>query len=483
MAEETLKQKTAKGLFWGGMSNGVQQLLGVVFGIILLKNLTPGDYGMVGMLAIFTGIAGTLLESGFTAALTNRPEFKDEDYNSVFWFNVIVGVTIYIILYFCAPLIAKFFHQPALVLLSRVVFLCILFNALVVAHNAVLFKKLMVKERAIADMSGTVISGIVGIYLAIHGYGYWALALQSLLYIFIAVVVRCFYAPWHPTFHVNFKPVKEMFGFGFKLLFANIITQIQNNIFSVLLGRFYTKIDVGYYSQGTKWTSLGAQFLTGAVSGVALPVLRETVNDKERQIQVFRKILRFIAFISFPFLFGLAFVARDFIKLINPAFLPSVPILQMYCLSSAFLPIQLLYSSIVIAYNRSGIYFISTFIYAVIQIGAAILILPYGIYWMAFVIVITNLIYYLSWHYLTRMCIHIHLWDMVKDIAPYFVITLSIFALVYLITVRINNIYWNLAARIGLSIILYVVTMIISKSAIFKEAKEFILERMVSNTH
>ena len=483
MAEETLKQKTAKGLFWGGMSNGVQQLLGVVFGIILLKNLTPGDYGMVGMLAIFTGIAGTLLESGFTAALTNRPEFKEEDYNSVFWFNVIVGVAIYIILYFCAPLIAKFFHQPALVLLSRVLFLCILFNALVVAHNAVLFKKLMVKERAIADMSGTVISGIIGIYLAIHGYGYWALALQSLLYIFIAVVVRCFYAPWHPTFHVNFKPVKEMFRFGFKLLFANIITQIQNNIFSVLLGRFYTKIDVGNYSQGTKWTSLGAQFLTGAVSGIALPVLRETVNDKERQIQVFRKILRFIAFISFPFLFGLAFVARDFIKLINPAFLPSVPILQMYCLSSAFLPMQLLYSYIVIAYNRSGIYFISTFIYAVIQIGAAILILPYGIYWMAFVIVITNLIYYLSWHYLTRMCIHIHLWDMIKDIAPYFVITLSIFALVYLITVRINNIYWNLTAKIGLSIILYIATMIITKSAIFKEAKEFILGRMASNIH
>lgn len=473
MAEETLKQKTAKGLFWGGMSNGVQQLLGVVFGIILLKNLTPGDYGMVGMLAIFTGIAGTLLESGFTAALTNRPEFKEEDYNSVFWFNVIVGVAIYIILYFCAPLIAKFFHQPALVLLSRVLFLCILFNALVVAHNAVLFKKLMVKERAIADMSGTVISGIIGIYLAIHGYGYWALALQSLLYIFIAVVVRCFYAPWHPTFHVNFKPVKEMFRFGFKLLFANIITQIQNNIFSVLLGRFYTKIDVGNYSQGTKWTSLGAQFLTGAVSGIALPVLRETVNDKERQIQVFRKILRFIAFISFPFLFGLAFVARDFIKLINPAFLPSVPILQMYCLSSAFLPMQLLYSYIVIAYNRSGIYFISTFIYAAIQIGAAILILPYGIYWMAFTIVCTNLLYYLSWHYLTKRCISIKIKDTIKDIFPYLIITLLIFTITYFSSEYIPNIYLKLADKVLVSIILYIIIMKYANSIIFKETLSY----------
>lgn len=136
----------------------------------------------------------------------------------------------------------------------------------------------------------------------------------------------------------------------------------------------------------------------------------------------------------------------------------------MYCLSSAFVPIQLLYSSVVVAHNRGEAYFISIFIYATIQILAAFLILPYGIYWMAFTIVLTNLLYYLSWHFLTRICILIRLWDVIKDIAPYLVITLFIFSIVYLITMNINNIYWSLVAKIGLSILLYIGTMKVTKS-------------------
>ncbi|MCK9160785.1 MAG: oligosaccharide flippase family protein, partial [Bacteroidaceae bacterium] len=259
MAEQTLKEKTAKGLFWGGISNGVQQLLGVLIGIVLLKNLSPGDYGMIGMLAIFTGIASTIQESGFTAALTNRPTFKSEDYNSVFWFNVIVGSGIYVILFFSAPYIAKFYNQPDLVLLSRILFLSIVIGSLGIAHNAVLFRKLMVKQRAKIDIFSTAFSGIAGIYLAINGYGYWALAIQTLVYTSLGTICRWIFSPWKPIFKFNFTPVKEMFGFGTKMLISTIVAQIQINIFSVLLGKYYTKADVGYYSQGTKWTNMGIQ--------------------------------------------------------------------------------------------------------------------------------------------------------------------------------------------------------------------------------
>jgi len=474
MAEETLKEKTAKGLFWGGMSNGVQQILGVVIGLVLLDRLSPGDYGMVGMLAIFTGIANALLESGFTAALTNRPVFKDEDYNSVFWFNVFVGVAMYVILFFCAPLIALFFHQPDLVPLARVLFLSILFNSFIVSHNAALFTKLMVKERAIADMLGTFLSGFIGIYLAVHGFGYWALAWQSLFYVLVGTLVRIYYSPWHPTWHIDFRPVKEMFGFGFKLLFSNIVNQIQTNIFSVLLGRFYTKVDVGYYSQGTKWSSLGAQLLTGSISGIAQPVLSQTMNDEERQVYVFRKLLRFIAFISFPMMFGIAFIARDLIGVINAEFLPCVPILQMYCISFAFNPMMIVYSNVAISHNRAGIYFWGIFIYAAVQILVAFLVLPYGIYWMAFSIVLVNLIYYLIWHYLIQSCMQVRLIDVIKDVAPYLVITLSVFAVVFLITMKLSNLFLILTLKILLSVILYVAILKISKSTIFNEALAFV---------
>ena len=148
MAEQTLKEKTAKGLFWGGLSNGAQQVLNLVFGLMLARILDASDYGMVGMLAIFSAIASTIQESGFTAALTNQKEIRHEDYNAVFWFSTLTGVLFYLILFFCAPLIAQFYDKPELIGLSRIVFLGFLFGGFGIASNAYMFKTLMVKERA-----------------------------------------------------------------------------------------------------------------------------------------------------------------------------------------------------------------------------------------------------------------------------------------------------------------------------------------------
>ena len=163
MLDKNIKEKATKGLFWGGVSNSMQQGFSIIVGIILLKELTPADYGMIGMLAIFSSIANTLLESGFTAALTNRQKYDNNDYNSVFWFNIFMAFLFYGILYFLAPLIASFYNHPKLIILSRILFLNILISSLGIAHNAVLFKNLMVKERAKIDIISSFFSGRVGI--------------------------------------------------------------------------------------------------------------------------------------------------------------------------------------------------------------------------------------------------------------------------------------------------------------------------------
>ena len=175
MAEQTLKEKTAKGLFWGGLSNGVQQVLNALFGLILARVLDASDYGMVGMLAIFSAIASTIQESGFTAALTNQKEIKHEDYNAVFWFSSLTGVLFYLILFFCAPLIAEFYDKPELIGLSRIVFLGFLFGGFGIASNAYLFKTLMVKERAKIDIVSLICSGFIGVTLALNGFAYYGL--------------------------------------------------------------------------------------------------------------------------------------------------------------------------------------------------------------------------------------------------------------------------------------------------------------------
>ena len=172
MAEQSLKDKTAKGLFWGGLSNGIQQLLNLVFGIFLARLLTPADYGMVGMLTVFSLIAGSLQESGFISALINKKDIKDEDYNAVFWFSILTSLLLYTILFFCAPLIAKVFHQPELTPLARYSFLGFVITGTGTAHSAYLYKNLMVKQRSILNITAQIISGTAGVILAYNGLGW-----------------------------------------------------------------------------------------------------------------------------------------------------------------------------------------------------------------------------------------------------------------------------------------------------------------------
>ena len=205
MTEQSLKDKTAKGLFWGGLSNGIQQLLNLFFGIFLARLLSQEDYGMVGVLSIFSLIATALQESGFTAALANRKEIKHEDYNAVFWFSSLTGLSLYLILFTCAPLIAFFFKTPELTPLARYSFLGFLISSTGIAHSAYLFRSLMVKQRAMASVIGLLLSGTTGITLAYLGFSYWGIATQSLVYIATTTCCYWYFSPWRPTFRFNFR--------------------------------------------------------------------------------------------------------------------------------------------------------------------------------------------------------------------------------------------------------------------------------------
>ncbi|MDH6306786.1 O-antigen/teichoic acid export membrane protein [Parabacteroides sp. PF5-5] len=475
--EPTLKEKTAKGLFWGGISKGIQQILSVFIGIILLNNLTPDDYGMIGLLAIFIGIANTIQESGFTSALANKSEFNSEDYNSVFWFCIIISIIIYTILFCCAPLIAIFFNEPNLKILARILFLSFVANSISISHNAVLFKKIMVKERAKVDIISTLTSGAIGIYLAINGYGYWALAFQTLTYTVMGSILRWYYSPWKPTFIFNFTPIKKMFGFSSKLMVSSIITQIQSNIFSVLLGKFQTKTDVGYFSQGFKWASMGAEVISGTVSGIAQPIFVLNRNNKKKQVQIFRKLLRFIAFISFPSLLGLAFVSREFITLINSDWLPCVPILQLYCIWAITAPISVLYMQLAISYNKSFFYFTQTILYALIQISIAFCVLPYGIYWMAFANVLTTYLYLLIWHIYISRLIPLKIISVLKDISPYLIISIILIVFTHYLVKDLEVVLFRFFLKILTVSVLYILIVWKSNSTIFKESVSFIFQK------
>ena len=215
----------------------------------------------------------------------------------------------------------------------------------------------MVKQKTMAQIPALLLSGTVGVLMAYNGMSYWGIATQTLTFITVVNLSFWYFSPWRPTFHINFRPLKSMFGFSSKILVTNIFTQANNNILSTLLGRFFTEQEVGYYTQSNKWNTMGYSFISGTVSSVAQPVLTEVSNDPARQLGVLRKMLRFTAFLSFPAMLGLAFIAREFIVItITEKWLPCVPMLQMLCIWGAFMPIITLYSNLVISKGKSNIY-------------------------------------------------------------------------------------------------------------------------------
>ena len=412
---ETLKEKTAKGLLWGGLNSTVQQLLGIVFGIILARQLNQSDFGMIAMISIFSLIGNDLQNSGFKTALANLREPTDRDYNSVFWFNILMGGSIYLVLFLCAPLIARFYHVPELTALARYAFLGIVFASFGTAQSAWLFKNLRAKQQAKAGMVAVLLSSSVAVVMAYMGFAYWALATQTNLYILTCTLLYWHYSPWRPTmqcpsdgsrfkvqgskfkvqgpsdcsnaasqrskFKVQsskadaqrtipstlnsklstlqdvLRPALKMFRFSVKLLISQVLTDVNNNILNILIGRFYGRHDTGNYNQAFQWSTKGSNIIQNMVQQVAQPVLVSVDNERERQLRILRKMMRFAAFLSFPLLFGLSLVSHEFIvTLLGEKWAESAAYLRLLAIASAFLPLSTLLSNVVITKGRSNIF-------------------------------------------------------------------------------------------------------------------------------
>ena len=236
---ETLKEKTARGLLWGGLNSGVQQVVGLAFGIILGRLLAPSDYGMMAMISIFSLVATALQDSGFRTALANLPDPKPEDYNSVFWFNIIVASTLYAVLFLAAPLIGDYYHTPRVVPLCRYAFLSIIIASFGTAQSAYLFKNLRAKQQAAAGGFAVIASSLVGVGMAAMGMAYWSLATQGLVYVSINTLLQWYFSPWRPSLRgVTFEPVKRMARFSCKILATTIMTCVNNNVLNILLGHY-----------------------------------------------------------------------------------------------------------------------------------------------------------------------------------------------------------------------------------------------------
>ena len=478
MAESSLREKAARGFLWGGLNNGLVQIIGALFGIVILRHLAPDDYGKISMLMVFPALASILQESGFTAALCNLKEPTHRDYNAVFWFNIGVSALLYGALFFCAPLIARFYNDPSLLPLSRYLFLGFFISSWGTVQRAYLFIHLMNKESCIIALTSLVLSNTVGLLMVLAGFSYWGLATQNILFILIVAVMNWWYSPWRPTLQIDMAPVRKMFGFSSKLLFTNIINTLSSQAFSFLLGKFYGDYTAGIYGNARKWDDMCANTINGMVTGVALPVLSKVRDERERYRQVFRKMLRFVSFVSFPCMLGMGFVAREFLLVVvGPKWEASAELLSMFSVYGAIFPLMTLYGQMVIGQGKSQINMWCT-------IGLSSLILiglwalhPFGVHTMVVYFIALNALWLLVWQFFALRLIRLSFWHAFCDVAPFLLLSLGSMAVAWTATRAIEDIYLLLAGKIAVTALCYVGILWILRARILRESIDYFLHK------
>ena len=472
---ESLKQKTAKGLFWGALNSGTTQILNLIIGIILARHLTKADYGIIGILTIFTAIAADLQSAGFTQGLINIKRPSARDYNSVFSFNVCMSVLMYVALFLSAPLIASYFHQPCLVFVSRVVFLTFVISSLGIAHGGYMAKNMMNRELAIIGALALIISGTVGITLALLGFAYWSLAWQQVTYMIVVNLGRYYYVrDWRPRLSLDFGPVRLMAPFALKILVTKILNTLSANILTPIFARWFTIHQVGSYTQAFKWNTMAYSLVANTVGQIAQPVLVE-----DERSDAFRKMLRFTCFLSMPLMFGFALVGREFILItIKEEWLECVPLLQVLCISGAFMPIHTMYQNLAISHGRSDIYMWLNIGQILLQIAVVYAFSGNGIFVMVSAYSAMMILWLLPWHFFTGRLIGYTWLNFFKDIVPFTLTALGTMIVTYYATTMFTNIYLIFVVRCILAAIIYYSVMKLCKVQILTECEQFILKKL-----
>lgn len=472
----TLKEKTAQGLLWGGLNSGIQQLVGLAFGIVLGRLLSPSDYGMMAMISIFSLVATALQDSGFRTALTNIEHPKHEDYNSVFWFNIIMASSLYVILFLAAPLIGEYYHTPRVVPLCRYAFLSIVIASFGTAQSAYLFKHLRAKQQAEAGALAVILSSLTGVGMAFAGMAYWSLATQGLVYVGINTLLQWHFSPWRPSIHgITFAPVRRMYRFSFKILATTIMTHVNNNVLNILLGHYFTPRDTGNYNQAYQWNTKCYSLVQSMVAQVAQPVLVSLNGEEGRQKDVFRKMMRFTAFITFPLLFGFGLVVKEFIvTAIGEKWLASAQLIQILCLSGATMPLSTLFSNMIISKGRSGTFFWCTFTLGLVQIATMVMIWPMGIRTMVIAYTLLNTSWLLVWLFFVRRLIGYGYWMFFCDVMPFALAAAGVMGVAYVATMPLSNLIALLISRFIIAVVLYYVVMKLARVKILAECERFV---------
>lgn len=355
-ANDGLKDKTAKTLKWNLIDRLSTQLLYAITGIVLARMLSQEDFGLVGAVLIFQAFASLLIDSGFSYALIQRKSPTRLDYSTILWFNIIVAVAIYAILWFCAPLIAMCFQDDTrLIALSRVMFLVFIINAAAIVQTNRLVKKMDVRMVAVSNSVGLVAGAVVGIALALYGFGAWAIVWQNIAMATVKTAILWATGKWLPEMKFSWQALKSYSEVGSGMMFTSFLNTVFQNIYSFFIGNRVGLAPLGYYTQGDKWSKMGITSVSQVLTSSFLPVLSAVQDDRERFCRLCSKMNRFTAYLVFPALVGLMVLAEPIFHLLfGTKWDPSIILFQLLLVRGIFFVLTSLYNNFLLALGRSG---------------------------------------------------------------------------------------------------------------------------------
>ena len=431
---ESLKKKTGTALIWSFIDKGGQQVIQVLAVYILARILLPEDFGVVAYLALFSAIANMLQESGFSSALIRKQNVSEAEYNTVFYFNVSISFVVYILFYFGVPWGINTFAKapdPILTDLSRFIFISFIFNAFAIVQNIHLQKKLAFRKNTQITVIAGCIAAAVAIYMAKMGYGAWSLAAQLVMQSFVRTVLLWVFIKWKPALQFSWTHLKSMLPYSSKLLFSGILGQVSTNIFSLIIGDRFSIHQAGIYSKANQFNMIPQSVITDGIKSVAYPIL-STVEEEERQVRVFRKIIRITAFIAFPVAAMMIVMAKPIILiLLTHKFAESIPILQILSIGGVAYPFFVLVGVLMQRLGKSGqLMKVETTKNALLLLSALVSV-RFGVLGIVWGITIVQFLSFFWGYYTVEKQFPYKLKEVLSDIVPYIAISIVAFVPVY----------------------------------------------------
>lgn len=392
---ESVKNKFFSGIIWSFIQHFAVRVAGFVFTILLTRTLNPGDYGLIGMLTIFMTISDVFISSGFGGALIQKKNCNDDDFSTAFYFNVAVAIGIYIILFFSAPLIADFYHEPQLIILTRVLSLSFVFNSFNIVQDAKLNKAMNFKPLAIINLTCTVLSGTIGVTMALCGFGVWALVAQGLSTSVLRVFIFPIFTRWHPNRPFSVESFKQLWNFGSRMIVTGVIAVIVRNLSNILIGRYYDKDKVGLFSRAQSLAQIPSETLFSVLYSVTYPAFCECQDDRDRWLGVYRKVLFNTVLIVCPISILLALLAKPIvIILLTEKWAACIPIFQALLLARMLVPIGATHTSLLRSSGNTTLYMKLYFITGPLSLVAVAAAIPFGVVAMAWATLIGEMFAY-----------------------------------------------------------------------------------------